>query len=363
MVDSPPRSPCGGAVLSYQSARSGWKVLFVLAVVVTASPAHARPYVDERRGFSLELTDEWIVAPQFGETEAMIFERRFSARRGRRRAALSVRRVDGASDTQVQAELQRVWGSAIGPGQPFDASPPGGRFLWSLLFEPSVTRTAEAHLLRVGSTRFLIGLQASRRDLARVRREAAALVRTFRSRSPPAPRPTIRAKAPARRPKSGGAPKGFVGRWIRPDGAALVLASDGAYRLAEIEGRYELRGDRLHLSRPDGGTQVFRAQRTGDRLELSAPGLDVALVFRRFRPEVALSGRWTTKLPKGTLVLVLRRDFRFALGAHEGTWRTAGDRLILEKSKTERITYMWVLSDGVLTLSGSDLDTPLKLTR
>ncbi len=319
----------------------------------------------------------------------MVFERRYSARHGRRQASMSVRALEAKTDqATLQSELERVWGVPVGPTSPLDP-PAGAAFGWSRRYRPATGLAGEAHLLRIAGARFLITLQSAARDRLRFRREAAGVLATFRRLNPPPPSVRSTPLPPAPRPPT--APRRrLAGRWVRPGGATLALGADGRYSLADVGGAYVVRGTELRLTRPDGTVQVFRATRSGDRLELAAPGLEAPLVYRRFRPEVALSGRWVARLPKGTLVLALRADGSFVFGPHRGTWSIRGDRLHLEKSKTERIAYRWrycggdagrrkrsdeprspspdptekcEFSEPVLTLSGGDLDKPLNLTR
>ena len=376
------------AVLSYQSVRSGWKIIFLFVAVVStpvgfcasavalAGPTDEPPtetdrlYRDERRGFSLELADGWALAPVFGETRAMVFERRFSARRGGRRAALSIRpiRLDRA-DADVWAELQRVWGPRRGRAEALVPVPTE----WRYRYRPQSDRRGEAHLLTVDGARFLVTLSAARQDMARFRADAAARLRTLRRVRPTSTTERGRGRrgdsealntsneastAPAE-----GAASAVVGRWVRADGPALVLFRDGRYRLADISGRYAWRAGRLLLTRTNGKPQAFHAELRADRLVLKADGLPAPLVFDRFRPERALAGVWVAVLPKGTLVLRLGPDGRFALGAHRGRWSVHGARLELRKSETEVLAYTWALADDGLILSGGDLDRPLKMAR
>lgn len=154
-----------------------------------------------------------------------------------------------------------------------------------------------------------------------------------------------------------------MGHWVREDGAALRLSSDGRYTLADVQGRYELNGSDLRLTSADGRVLQFRIRIKGDRLELGSPALSSVLTFVRFRPERALTGLWVAHLPNGTLMLKLGGDGRFALGAHTGAWSIDGEQITLTKSKTEVVTYTWQFSAGELTLNGGDLDRPLRFKR
>ena len=356
-------------MLSYQSARSGWKIILAGAVFATAV-AEARPYRDDRRGFALELLDGWSLAPRFGETEAMVFERQFSGRRGHRRGTLSVRPIaDDIADDQVQVELQRVWGVSHGAVQPLGSLPAGIRTRWSRRYRPDRPGWGEAHALETaGPRRFLVTLEAAPRDRRRFRNDAGVFLSTFR---PLAVRKTAKARssdveASTRVKRSPRGEAGFVdvtGQWVRPDGATLALEPGGRYVLADVSGGYRWQNGQLILTRADGSLQSFTVELRGDRLILSTPSLAQPLVLTRFRPKVALTGLWVAALPQGTLVLRLGRDGRFALGAHSGHWRVETDRLVLSKSKTEVITYRWHLADDVLTLNGGDLDAPLELRK
>ena len=333
-------------------------ILVAALLMGHAAPARARPYRDERRGFALELPKGWRLAPQFGQTEAMVFERRFSVRRGGRRAALSIRRVNAdVVDQQVQEELHRVWGKSVGSA-PRLAPPPNMKTAWSRRYRPSSDVDAEAHLLSTGTTRFLVALNASPRDLRRFRSDVRRLISSFRplGAASPTPRPVPPARPLRRAPQ-------LVGHWVRNDGASLIFDADGTYTLADVTAPYAFKEGRLHLTDAEGYVQRFEILQEGDRLELRATALSAALVFQRFRPRVALAGVWVARLSKGNLLLKLGSDGRFALGAHQGKWSVRNTRLILEKSKTEVIAYTWTLSGRILILTGGDLDTPLRLAK
>ena len=372
-----------GAVLSYQSARSGWKMIFAgvlpgVVVGLLASSVRAAPYRDDRRGFSLELTEGWRLAPRFGETEAMVFERRFSSRRGRRTATLSVRRLPvEVTVARLQAELQRVWGDRVGRAAAIDPAPPGLRHLFGWRYRPqgeARTRSAEAHGFVTDGRRFLVTLESAPRDVARFRIDVGRLLSTFEALAvrTPALRPANdrvlragapKAGAPAPPPRPNASATVIVGRWIRPQGDPIEFFADGRYRLADVSGRYRWRSGQLELTGTDGASRRFTVVRRGDRLEMVSSALPKPLVFERFRPMVALAGLWRADLPKGTLILNLQRNGNFALGSHRGRWSVEGARLVLRKSKTEQLTYNWKLSVGILTLSGGDLDRPLLLSR
>ncbi len=352
---------------SYQRAHGGWKMFLVVGLIVAWSavgvarpePDGVRAYRDERRGFALELPTGWRLTPRFGEAAAMVFERRFSARRGRRRAWLSVRRVpEDVEPDRVRSQLEDVWGAPIGEAPPRPAvGPPTFSVTVAWAFQPRPDERAAAYLAEASEGRFLVTLRSKARDRRRFHREAEAVLRTFR----PLPVVVPGQHAPANRVEP--SPPNLTGRWVRSAGAPLVLSADGSYRLADVRGRYRWQRGRLLLTRATGGQQVFDARVEMDRLFLSAPGWTEPLVFRRLRPEVELAGLWTARLAKGDLVLKLAGSGVFSLGAHNGRWSVEGRRLTLRKSKTEALTYEWEISNGVLTLSGGDLDRPLKLTR
>ena len=358
-VDSPSPKLCHGAVLSYQSARSGWKIILAVSFgCLIALPASARPYRDERRGFELDLPDEWRLAPAFGETDAMTFERPFSARRGRRTGTLSVRPIGIEIDDQrVQAELRKVWGPPSGPVHPLSPRLPRATLGWANGYRPAPEVRGQAFLFRFQATRFLITLRAAPRDLRRFRREAALLLQSFSPLRGPSTTTRVRRST---RPRPA---RDLTGHWVRDDGAALIFGSNGEYSLADLDGQYHWQDGLLVLSRADGGTSSFSVTRRGDSLGLSAPGLPAPLSFTRFRPRLALAGTWIATLEKGTLVLTLAKTGRFKLGAFEGDWSIDGRRLVLRKSATEIIAYAWQFSRNVLTLSGGDLDAPLRLTK
>ncbi|MEM7675501.1 MAG: hypothetical protein AAF449_05805 [Myxococcota bacterium] len=336
--------------------------MILALIMVVSGPAEA--YHDDRRGFALELSSGWRLRPQFGDSEAMVFERRFSHRRGRRSALLSVRGADVELPV-LRTELRKVWGEVTGDADILSPLPPGAGVIAAWTFPPQNGRRREVHVYRFGARRFLFTLNAVSRDFSLFRQDTAALLGSFRVVERAAKRRRASASRPSRKrpsPTESSAPN-LVGRWVRQDGAALTLYADGRYTLADVEGRYEQVGARLRLTRIDGGILEFRVRVRGDRLELGSSALASVLIFERFRPEQALTGLWVAHLTNGTMMLKLGSDGRFALGAHTGTWSIDGPRLTLIKSKTEIVTYSWEFSAGELTLNGGDLDRPLKFKR
>lgn len=379
------------AVPSYQSAGRAVKSLGaarVLAVLALATLTTAsRPYEDARRGFRITLAEGWALSPLFGDTEGMVFRRDISSRRGEGLALLMVRSVPlpaGGLEAYM-AGVERELGAQPGFRRLEDRTARiGGReaevrvYRTLVSAESRLEKQIRAHFLAASGRAYLIHLEAPPRDLARIEPEVEAMLASFEVLGPRRegvsdPRPT--------RPS-------LAGRWVNDDGLVMVLGADESFALADVAGRFEVKGDTLTLVIPGQGRESFSfvLDPGAETLTLSSANLEAPMVYRRGGRSAeaprksggdapgdapgtgpadpsAIAGTWETSSGKNTVRLTLRKDGGFRLGPHAGKWSASGGTLRLERSATDVISYRFHVNNGALVLEGGDLDGPVSFTR
>ncbi len=322
----------------------------------------ASPYEDPKGRFTLQMEDGWALRPQFGDTSGMTFARPLRGRRGEGVALFWVRVEPGTAFLSfveaVEAALAAQPGfTRLGEQNQTVAGVPGlVREYRAQVAKTRYEKRMVAYYAAVDGRMVLLHAEGPERDFERIRGEVAQMVASFRLTGP-----TRAASRPAR----------LTGRWKADSGLVLALGDDGSFALAEVSGRYEIESDSLTLVLP-AGRETFSYILADDILTLSSNNLEEPIVYRRqsgSKPapkaqvltDTALLGRWANK--KAGVELALAGNHQFELGEFRGRWVLLGDKLQLERSKTEVITYQMALQGDRLTLSGGDLDDPLRLRR
>ncbi|MCK6552920.1 hypothetical protein L6R52_44260, partial [Myxococcota bacterium] len=354
--------------------------------------ASAAPYEDTRRRFSLELPSGWGLAPQFGDTSGMVFQKKVVARRATTLAILVVRLDDYAATdvtdyaNKMEAELKGLPGykriaerSALVGGKP--ALVRELRVLASK--EPKIEKTIVAHFVEASGHHYMLHFESTSADLHRFQDDLAAILASFRPQLvASAPREPIgRAELDPRGP----APN-LAGRWMNDDGLVLVLGGDGSFALAEASGRYEIKDGALTLIIPGQGREsfTFTHDDVAGTLTLASANLGDPMVYRRIKggaptppprtepkksapglpPAIAeLVARWTTPTPSGPLVMELRGDRTFTMGKMVGQWDATLDRLTLTRGGEELVSYRYRWSGDQLALTGGDLEEEVVFQR
>jgi hypothetical protein len=348
-------------------------VLFALISIA------AKPYEDTRHRFRVELPDTWSLTPQFGDTSGMVFQRSIGVRQRQSLATLIIH-VDSvpASDAKEYADahekalaslpsLERKGERAVTVGG-HAALVREYRALATK--KPKIEKTIRAHFFEAASHRYLIHIESSSRDFAKVEEDLGKILASFKPMTGTGEKKseTIRLDELAPTPA-------LNGRWVNEDGLLMVLGGDGSFALAEATGRYEVKDNTLTMIIPGQGRESFTFVFDGlvGSLTLSSPNLGAPMVYRRAGPgasknsessqDGSLSGKWITPTPNGPLILDLRSDRSFSMGASSGQWTSASNRLTLIKSGSESVAYTFKRDGDRLVLSGGDLDVEVVFTR
>ncbi len=90
--------------------------------------------------------------------------------------------------------------------------------------------------------------------------------------------------------------------------------------------------------------------------------LGVAPGLRAQAGPADLVGSWEAETPDGPQVVVIRGDSTASFGEETVRWRTAGDAIFILFGD-EWVEYTFVIDGKNLTLSGGDLEEPVRLER
>ncbi|MCA9548669.1 MAG: hypothetical protein KC933_01455 [Myxococcales bacterium] len=328
-------------------------------LLLAASLAVGLPYQDTRGRFALELPEGWALAPRFGDTDGMRFERRLSARVGGGVAHLTVHArpdLDPRAQARAEAAELRAAGYRVKEGR----AKVGGQAALRVTAERGGEVIRDDHV-----PGFRIRLEVQGRQLRPVSREVKAILRSFRAGAPASRPPDEDVEAPPPPP----APRAdLVGRYESDVGTVLELDAQGGFRLGGSAGRYQIRGDSLTLAPTGGKTLTFTFRLSADALVLSAPALKAPMVYRRAAASEggrggSPAGRWRAAGPDGPVELLLSPDGRFELAGQQGQWVVDAGMLRMRRSETEVVSYRFTLSDHALRLSDGDLDDEVTFQR
>jgi hypothetical protein len=338
----------------------------VLAVAVLAIAA--RPYEDTQHRFRLDLAPGWELAPRFGDTLGMVFEKTFPDRHRSGLALFMVRIAPpGTAGTKTYAgAIERAFESqpgyrSLGEQRTRVGVYPGfvRRYRMNVADGAKLEKRVEAHFFEAEGRIFLVHVEGGSREMEKIGGDVRAMLASFVAHRAAEESPDIdppdapRSEAQASRQE-------LTGRFVNADGLMLTLDDGGTFSLADVTGTYEVQGDQLSLI-TGGKRQSFRFALGPDGLELTSPKLPKPIVYRRApkaTPRTAgdVVGSWQAMGADARLDL--EANGRFRMGDVEGTWSLAEGRLRLEKSPSEVITYDVERTGDRLILSGADLDRP-----
>lgn len=324
----------------------------------------ARPYEDTQKRFRLDVAEAWSLAPQFGDTSGMVFERKVPEREGGGSALFIVRadpsggRALGDYVSQIEGSFAAMPDFRAGTSRAVEVA---GRGATQKRYRTRGRRLTSTFVEANGFF-YLLHFEAPRRAARRLWPQAQAMLGSFRpgrvqARSPVA---TTTARAPE--------VEAPVGRWQSKSGLVLLLEEGGRYELADVSGTYRIDGGQLVLSRPGGGRQTFGFTHDDDRLVLTSPDLSSPIEYRRAaapRPPSTekLFGRWRSVKTDPPFELKIDPAGTFVLGPYSGKWSVDGSALRLEKTDVEFVTYDFRFAKKRLVLSGGDLDAPVSFRR
>jgi hypothetical protein len=341
----------------------------LVAAVVLALPAHAKPYVDTKKRFQIEMEAGWQLAPMPGDTLGMVFKKTVDGVPGILR--VSVRPLKPLETTkQTLDELEEGAKSEIG-------YKPGGDLPTSVGLMPAMRRTFSVFASGDANTVRAIEIYAL---------HAFGFVHTLHFETLEKKRGAFtrdldRMLASYQALAGKGAYASLVGTWINTGaGPDLVLEEDGRFQLGPLKGGYSADQVRLVL-RVTEGAEAYRYVLVDNLLTLSSPNLG-DLQFKRSgakrvriddsKPAVTgpltreqLIGTWKVVDAASTDALVMRlaASGSVAFGGLSGSWRYSTGRLTIKSTAGIEITYSAGLTDGKLVLSGGDLEKDLTLVR
>lgn len=363
---------------SYQSTGSVWKahVRGGLLLALSVALIGATPYEDTQGRFRLALPDGWGLAPQFGDTFGMSFEKPL----GRDRVATFLVHVDPVSADDVGGFADAVEGlhdasrqyRRLGEEKARVAGQQAVVRRYAAVGASGGRVRVQAWYVRAGKRFFHLRTWAPSGMLRSVIGEVEGMVASFHPGA---------AAARGRRPGGGAsarqaevAPDELIGVWWNAEGVRFALGGDGGFVLGGAEGRYRIEGRELILKPSSGGTLRFSYALVRGGLELKSPALDKAARYTRRRAAASTSergteaaaapiGAWKTSTPKGPMILTIAADGAFSMGTMRGTWVVEGDRLVLAAAEGERASYRFKQRGSTLTLSEGDLEKPLTLRK
>jgi hypothetical protein len=343
-----------------------------LSIVAMNSVVHAKPYVDTKQRFSLELPNGWKLHPLPGDTSGMTFRRDEAGVFAILRVVVRPVKA-GETPFDVLKGYCASFEDEIGytPGTELPSTVgliPSLHRSFTVLAsgDKKTVRALDIHAVIAFGHVHILHFETLEREKKRFARDLDALVGNYR------PEAGRKLYAP------------LVGVWKNDDGGPdLILAETGGFVLGPLDGAFVVDGGRLTLVVPDGREQ-YSYQQKERALVLSSPNLEADLRYTRsgsahFGPAKGgddsptrltreeLIGRWRALDVPSTdpLVLVLARSGAVQFGPLSGQWRFARGLLTIESTQGRAITYT-VSKDARgrrLTLGGGDLEREILLER
>lgn len=325
----------------------------MLGVLLVAAAPGPGTYEDTKSRFTLDLPRDWKLAPRFGDTFGMTFER---ALEGQATTALTVH-VDPAIAQDLAGfavAAEKAWQSA-GPITMRSTSRVKVADRPALVHDADQAgRRIKAYFLESDGHYYHLRFEVPPGQARTVEADWEKMVASFRpgASAPKAADPKL--------PPS--IPPGLMGSWRGKAGVAMTLRPDRTFAMGGLKGRWSIDGASLVLVVPGRSPLRFTMVLDGDVLELSTPNLEAPVRYDRAAPEdTSLAGTWRST--SGT-TLVLSKSGHFEMGDLAGQWEDRDERLSLRgDGGAEEVTYRYSLADGVLTLAGGDLEAPLVLKR
>ncbi len=343
-----------------------WAVCVALAC---SAAAHAKPYVDTKKRFSLDLAAGWQMAPMPGDTQGMIFKKSMDGVPGSFR--VSVRELlPGELPGKTLDAFEAPFHDEIGfkPGTDVPAQVglfPAIRRTFSVYAsgDAQTVRAIEVYVVHAFGFAHVLHFETVDSAKGRFARDVDHLIGTYEC-------------------LAGRAMVGpLVGKWRDDDGGhALTLDEDGRFALGPLVGTW--RADRSLLAlRLPGGEERYRYELQDATMKLTSSNLDGVKTYVRQGParfvekaapkkQTALTrqmliGSWRVVDAASTdpLTLKLAPSGSVAFGGLSGRWDFSTARLTITSTAGVTITYSASVTDGKLSLEGGDLDRPITLVR
>lgn len=342
-----------------------------LTSLFSGSAWAAKPYVDTKKRFSLELAAGWELAPLPGDTSGMVFRKRLDSVPGTLRVSVRPLRP-GETTKQTLDDIEEGARAEIG-------YKPGGDLPTTVGALAAVRRTFSVFASGDAKTVRAIEVIA----LHAFGHAHVLHFETLESKRGAFTRDLDRMIASYEPLVGRGVYGGLVGNWINLGGGPdLILEEDGRFQLGPLKGGYQADGGRLVLRVPEGG-ESYRYAQVDNTLTLSSPNLGDDMKFRRSgaarvkvtdergpRPSGPLTreeliGTWRVVDSASTDVMKLKLapSGSVSFGGLSGQWRYSTGRLTITSTAGASITYSASRNDGKLVLGGGDLDHDLTLVR
>jgi hypothetical protein len=341
----------------------------VWVVLAVASSAHAKPYVDTKKRFSLDLPAGFELAPLPGDTAGMQFKKRLDD------VPLSVHITVHAlkpgetpkdSLDAAEAPFKLEIGYRAGGDVPVRVGGLSGlrRSLSVTASGDSKTvRAVELTVVHAYGFAHVVHMDTLESKHSAASRDVDKLLTSY--------------QAIVGRAQAGP----LVGRWATVGGPELELAPDGHFTLGPLGGTWSADPARLLLRLPQG-EEPYRYTLDGEHLTLESANLDAPMKYTRHggarvveddvtkpTPQLTrerLLGTWRVidSASTDTLRLQLAPTGSVRFGPLSGQWHFTGGRLTIASTSGVTVTYHASLDgDGKLHLGGGDLDRELELLR
>ena len=340
-------------------------------MLLATTSATAKPYVDTKKRFSIELAAGWQLAPLPGDTQGMVFRKFVDGVPGSLRVSVqpavagqTLKQTLDAAEGPLRAEIGF---SSLGETPARIGAAEGLRRKLTVYAsgDKSTVRGVELYVLHAWGQAHVLHFETLEKKRGAFTRDLDRMLASY----------------VALAGKDAYAP--LAGLWINTAGGPdLTLEDSGEFTMGPLNGGWRTDGGALEL-RISQGAEKYRYVLAGDALTLSSPNLGGDLVFRRstakgtnkdvepaVRPAGPLTreeliGSWKVidQATTAPLQLVLAASGSVAFGPLSGSWRYASGRLTITSTAGVTITYAASMNEGKLTLSGGDLDKELLLER
>lgn len=358
------------------AARPRRTLLVALALVagafVSAGPSAAKPYVDTKKRFEVDLPPGWSLRPVPGDTSGM----RFKKGEGEKFGVLQVqvRPAEPGETAELSLEAYtRPFRDEIGFKEGVDLPsavgllPASSRTFTVFASGDSRTvRSVEVHVMHAFGHVHIVHFEALDKHTGRFRHDVDRVIASYQAR--------------AGRDVYGP----LVGRWQNEgEGPDLNLDETDRFDLGPLSGTYLADGGRLTLHVKEG-KEWYRYLLQGNKLTLKSANLEGELQYKRsgaarFAIEEReksrakpltrdeLIGRWKAIDVPGTepLVLHLAKTGSVSFGALSGSWWYQRGLITIRSTVGRTVTYHVSRAKGgkQLILGGGDLSEEMRLEK
>lgn len=320
--------------------------LMVLALLSINLWLLALPFEDTMHRFRLELPEGWSWTPQPGDTNGAWFKKTDTGAIAR----MGVRvLVDTSLDQALAAATRMVHREPgyrlISEGRPAEYKGATKRELvYFVGATDKVQKRIEQLFLTNGRVTYWLHFEALAEGYDLFTKDRDAIYRSF---TPIAGGQRVQI--------AGDKAKKLLGLWRREDdGFMLDFNADGSYVLGALSGQFLVDANEITFLRM-GGSERFFYSFIGEQLVLSA-NEGASVRYRRVpkRVDKPLYGRWRAK-EKDARVILMSPGGSFEFGDAKGTYRAADDLLTFRRVDGAEVTYVYLLDEDTLKLSGGDL--------